>query len=198
MTRIEQALAEALSELSRLGKSAALVGGLAVSVRTEPRFTRDVDFAVVVRDDAEAEELVRALSHKGYQPAALVEQDAVGRLATARLVAPLHGGMPLMIDLLFASSGIEREVVSEAESLEVFAGSHVLVATVHHLLALKILSRDDAHRPQDLADIRALVAIASDEQIAATQIALRAIEQRGFSRGKDLDAELRGVVAMRT
>ena len=33
----------------------ALVGGIAVSTRTEPRFTRDLDFAVAVADDAAAE-----------------------------------------------------------------------------------------------------------------------------------------------
>ena len=40
----------------------ALIGGLAVSARSEPRFTRDADFAVSVGSDAEAEDdaLVRA------------------------------------------------------------------------------------------------------------------------------------------
>jgi hypothetical protein len=32
-----------------------LVGGLAVSVRTEPRFTRDVDLVVAISDDHAAE-----------------------------------------------------------------------------------------------------------------------------------------------
>jgi hypothetical protein len=40
------------------GKRFALVGGLAVSVRAEVRFTRDVDLAVAVSSDAEAESLV--------------------------------------------------------------------------------------------------------------------------------------------
>lgn len=39
----------------------ALVGGLAVSVRTEPRFTRDIDFAMAVADDDEAEAIVYSL-----------------------------------------------------------------------------------------------------------------------------------------
>ena len=38
-----------------------LVGGLAVSARCEPRFTRDIDIAVALADDAQAEKLVRAL-----------------------------------------------------------------------------------------------------------------------------------------
>lgn len=88
-------------------------------------------------------------------------------------------------------------VVSAAESLEVFPAIHVHVAAVHHLLALKILSRDDVRRPQDLADIRALLLVATDEQVEAARIALRAIERRGYSRGKDLEAELETVLALR-
>ena len=130
MTWLWRALAEILRELSRLGRPVAVVGGLAVSARTGPRFTRDVDLAVVVQDDRQAEALVRDLALQGYRPSALVEQDAVGRLATARLVAPIEGGTPLLVDLLFASSGIEREVVSAAESLEIFPGIHVHVAAV--------------------------------------------------------------------
>ena len=65
----------------------ALVGGLAVSIRAEPRFTRDVDVAVSVADDATAEGLVRDLRAQGYRLDATLEQAALGRLATVRLVA---------------------------------------------------------------------------------------------------------------
>jgi hypothetical protein len=72
-------------DLTRSNADFALVGSLAVSVRTEPRFTRDADFAVAVPGDGEAEALIRHLRARGYEVAALVEQEAVGRLATARL-----------------------------------------------------------------------------------------------------------------
>jgi hypothetical protein len=42
----ELALAAIYGELVRLGRRFALVGGLAVSVRAEVRFTRDVDIVV--------------------------------------------------------------------------------------------------------------------------------------------------------
>ncbi|MBL8899776.1 MAG: hypothetical protein JNM84_19250 [Planctomycetes bacterium] len=45
----------------------ALVGGLAVSVRCEPRFTRDLDLAVAVASDLEAEALVREWIRGGYR-----------------------------------------------------------------------------------------------------------------------------------
>jgi len=42
---------------------------LAVSVRTEPRLTRDADLAVLVADDRDAEALVRDLHHAEATPA---------------------------------------------------------------------------------------------------------------------------------
>ena len=63
----------------------ALVGGLAVSVRTEPRFTRDLDLAVAVPGDREAEALVHSLHGADFQTFATVEHEETKRLATARI-----------------------------------------------------------------------------------------------------------------
>jgi hypothetical protein len=54
----ELALAAICRELVRLEHRFALVGGLAVSVRAEVRFTRDVDLVVLVAGDSEAESLI--------------------------------------------------------------------------------------------------------------------------------------------
>jgi hypothetical protein len=85
---LSRALRDVASDLTALGRKFALVGGLAESVRAEIRFTRDVDLAVAVTDDANAEQLVLALKGRSYQVRATVEQDAVGRLATVRLLSP--------------------------------------------------------------------------------------------------------------
>ena len=98
----------------------ALVGGLAVSTRVEPRFTRDADLAVAVGGDAEAEALIHDLRSR-YRVEAVIEQEAVGRLATVRLSTSADPRAPV-VDLLFASSGIEQEVVSEAEPMELLRG----------------------------------------------------------------------------
>lgn len=55
MTRLDEALVRAISVLDALGKSYALVGGIAASVLAAPRSTGDVDIAVAVADDGEAE-----------------------------------------------------------------------------------------------------------------------------------------------
>jgi len=61
VTALETALRQICCDLTEAHASFALVGGLAVSARTEPRFTRDADIAVAVASDAEAEGLTRDL-----------------------------------------------------------------------------------------------------------------------------------------
>ena len=61
------------------------LGGVAVSVRTEPRFTRDLDFAIAVANDDEAARYVFDLRQCGYVLHTALEQTARGRLSTVRL-----------------------------------------------------------------------------------------------------------------
>lgn len=83
--------------------------GFAAAARAEPRFTRDIDVAVLVDDDADSEGLVRSLLTDQYRLLASIEQDQTGRLATVRLDCPVGDG-DVVVDLLFASSGIEPEI----------------------------------------------------------------------------------------
>lgn len=197
LTRIEATLARAAADLDALGRRWALVGGFAVSARTEPRFTRDADLAVRVTDDRDAEALVRSLQGRGYRVLSAVEQEATGRLATVRLAPQWETGGGVVVDLLFASSGIEREVVAAAEVLQVLPELRAPVAQVGHLLALKILSRDDRTRPQDRVDITALLATADAPSLAMARDALLLIQERGFHRGRDLLADLDALLAGR-
>lgn len=193
MTTLEAALRRIHADLTTARVSFALVGGLAVSARTEPRFTRDADFAVALANDAEAEALVDTLRASNYGIAAIVEQEAVGRLATVRLTRSDERQAPV-IDLLFASSGVEREVVAEAESLELLPDLTLGVARTGHLIALKILSRDDVGRPQDAGDLRALLRVASADELERAHRAIALIVARGFHRSRDLVGELQRLV----
>lgn len=186
MRKVEAALRRIAQDLAGLGRGFALVGGFAVSVRTEPRTTRDVDLAVVVRDDEDAEQVTFALTAKGYKLVTAIEQAAVGRLATVRLEAPSG----TVVDLLFASSGIEAEVVRDAEQIAVIRGLTLPVPTLGHLIALKVLSRDDRSRPQDRVDLAALLGASTEVDLEAARVALALVEARGFARGKRLLAEL--------
>jgi hypothetical protein len=183
---LEAALRRVVRDLDGLSVPWALVGGLAVSARAEPRTTRDVDAAVGVRSDAEAESVVYSLQARGYVTRAVLEHQSTGRLATVRF-EPADGRSPaVLIDVLFASSGIEPEVAAGAERLAVLRGLEVPVASVGHLIALKVLARDDRHRPQDVDDLRALLAESSTDDRRQAREALALITARGFHRSRDL------------
>lgn len=148
-----------------------------------------------VDDDAAAEALVRSLQSDGYRVMTLVEQEATDRIATVRLAdsGPADGGV--VLDLLFASSGVEAEVVAAAEEMELFEGLRVPIATVSSLIALKVLARDDLQRPQDQVDLIALLKVASDADTADARRLLDLMRERGFDRGLDLAARLENLMA---
>ncbi len=185
---LEATLRHIGADLAGLGVGQALVGGLAVSVRTEPRFTRDVDLALAVEDDSYAEAVIRSLLERGYHTVAAVEHEATGRLATVRLTSPVGEGA--VVDLLLASSGIEHEIVAEAEQIEVLPGLTAPVATTGHLITLKLLARDDLARPQDLGDLWALLSAARQEDLESAWASLELVTTRGYHRGRDLSAAL--------
>lgn len=188
MTSVEITLHRITADLSQVGCAFTLVGGLAVSARTEPRFTRDVDLAIAVTSDLEAEALVHRLRGAGYRIGATLEQEAVGRLATVSLEAS-RAPHATVVDLLFASSGIEPEIVTEAEMLNFLPDLKVRVATTGHLIALKVLSRNDMTRPWDLADLRALLRAASGHDLERARQAISLIVARGYHRDRDLETE---------
>lgn len=187
---LEKVVRHARQELETLGHGWALVGGLAVSVRTEPRFTRDVDLAIAVARDAEAEAIVRHFQSLGYRVLDVLEQEETDRLATVRLRPPMVEAHGVILDFLFASSGIEPEIVQSASPLEVFPDLELPVAGLAELLATKVLARDDERRPQDAIDIRSLLDEATPADVTAAREALALITERGFHRNRDLGAEL--------
>lgn len=189
---VERALVRIAQELRDATQPCALVGGLAVSARAEPRTTRDVDIAVSTINDEAAEQLIWHLQGRGYVVRTLLEQERTGRIATVRLVRDSEPSV--LVDLLFASSGIEPEIVSAAEELELLEELKLPVASRAHLIALKVLARDDRHRPQDWDDLRSLLAEATEGDVRAASEALALIEQRGFNRGRDLHSDFRRAI----
>ena len=171
--------------LHHQGRRFALVGGLAVSLRAEIRFTRDIDLAISVEDDADAEQLVFAIARSGYQVVATVEHKTQNRLATARL----RSQEGFAIDLLFASTGIEAEIVSRAIVVAMPTMGSVPVARSEELLAMKILSMDRL-RLQDRIDAQNLLRFNPELDLTVVRDNLRLIIERGFHRDRDLIALL--------
>lgn len=177
--------AYALGLVERHGRSGCLIGGLAVSVRTDPRFTRDIDLAVSVVDGTSAEDLARNLVADGLTLDTIVEQEAVGRLAMVRL----SDKQGTSIDMLVASSGIEAEIVKDSEMIEVLPELTLPVARVGHLIALKLLSVSPG-RETDHSDLRALASVADEVEWKRAKRAVVMITDRGYARGRDLVADL--------
>jgi hypothetical protein len=188
----EQLLKLAIARLRPTGVRWALIGGIAVSARAVPRFTQDVDLVVSVSGDSEAEGLIARLLRAGLRVSTLIEQEATGRLATIRL--SLERDDDAIIDLLFASSGIEAEIVAAATPVELVPGLTVPVAQIGHLIALKVLSQSD-RRLQDTLDVQALMVEATQADLDLASAALDLIAERGYHRGKDLQAEYQSLLA---
>jgi hypothetical protein len=190
MQSVDAVLRQAAADLDAIGARWAVIGGLAVAFRAEPRFTKDVDVAVAVVDDSEAEDIVNRLQIRGYALASLVEQDYVNRLATARLIRPQPGTSSAFIDLLFANSGIEDEIVGRADLLEVLPDVFMPVASIGHLIALKVL----AGRHQDLTDLGYLISAATEADLSEARASVARIQELGFNRGQDLPEDLTAII----
>lgn len=162
-----------------------MVGGFAVSARSRPRFTGDIDIAVALDEPDQAESVGLALRQRGYEVVTIVEQESAGQRATIRMVPPVADGAEVLVDLLFASSGVESEVVAGATETVIAGDLSVPVAIAPDLLALKVLSVSD-ERPIDVADIQALLAVCGPAELDRTRALLALIEERGYERGRKL------------
>jgi len=183
-------------ELHSIRAGWALVGALAVSVHTEPRTTRDIDVAIALKGEESQEDLVDQLVNRGFRNPTILMHVVPTHKLGIRLQVPAQVGTSVALVLLFTSSGIEPEIVASASSLEILPSLFVPVACVGHLLAMKILSQNDAERIRDQADLQSLMAVASEEDFRVARAALSLIEDRGFSRGVELQGALSKAVDM--
>jgi hypothetical protein len=135
MISAEQLLVIANKHLGELKLKWSLIGGMAVSARSEPRFTRDLDVVVAVDSDTKAEDIIAKMRGRGLTVLAVLEQSAQDHMATVRL-SPTSD-QSAIIDLLFASSGIESEIVRAAEDFEITPGFNVPLARIGHLTGEK-------------------------------------------------------------
>lgn len=188
MTQLIDIIVDFNSRLKLLGVKFCLVGGMAITARSYERTTKDVDFAVSVISEVEAEECVRALATNGFEVNTILENKTHNVLSTVRL--KYINGPEFFIDLLFSACGIEKEIVSQSSELELLPKVFVPVASVASLIVMKLVSFDVEKRPVDIADLHALLKVASDEDIRKVRELATLIVKRNFHRGRDLIAEL--------
>jgi hypothetical protein len=186
---VDDPLVDALNASQRaladVDRAWCVVGGVAMAAWTPARFTKDLDLAVAVADDRDAEGTLMALLRSGWRLDIVLEQARTGRLATARLFDP-EG---TRVDLLFAACGIEADVVRDAVSLAPIPGLTVPVARPGHLVAMKLLSVNE-RRFTDAQDLIALLADLDEPELARARRGIAGMDRAGTTRGRDLTADL--------
>lgn len=86
--------------------------------------------------------------------------------------------------------GLQDFMGSRRRLCSVLPGLIVPVAQIGHLLALKLLARDDESRPQEAIDLRSLMEVAAADDCAIARTAVNLIIERGFHRDRDLQRDL--------
>lgn len=177
---LRKTLIDAVSFLNDQSLPYALIGGLAVSLRGQPRATADVDI-VIATDIERAVALAGSLHQSSFRPLF----DDISEIVTSSYLLPLrHRLTNVKVDLAIGISGFEREAVSRAESIPL-AGIMVRVARAEELLIMKIF----AGRPQDEQDLLGLV-IAQGERLDWDNC-LQMARELGEAVGQDLTSRVR-------
>ena len=139
-------LIDLLTEFASSGVEYLIVGGWAVGIHSEPRYTKDLDILI----GGSAENLARvvaALQHYGAPPA-LTEQ--VRTMNAGEFV--FFGVPPARVDLLREIPGVDFAQAWTRRKTMPWQGVDVHVLGLDDLLDAKRA----AGRPKDLADVRLL------------------------------------------
>jgi hypothetical protein len=176
---IGRALRALAGWLDAAGAPYALIGGVAVGLQSEPRFTQDVD-AVVWIDDARWGGLLEAALAYGIRPRL---DDPIAFARQVRVLLLSHEGV-VPIDLSCGALPFEQDLVEQAATIDVGSAS-IRVARPVHLLVTKAI----ANRPRDRADIAALLEAHPDVDVAAARRVIaefaQALEQPELLDGFD-------------
>lgn len=147
-TQVLRALKETAEFLASQEIDFAIIGGIAVAVRGEPRATLDVD-AVLKCDVERALALLQTLHSAPVAPFF----DGVEEIVRTGLLLPLeHKDTGIRIDLSIGMSGFDQQVVANASSWSI-DGQNIPVASAEYLVVMKQL----AARPRDLDDIEGIL-----------------------------------------
>lgn len=143
------------SDLHQSGINWCLVGGLGTSVYIEPRTTKDIDVVVSVSGEVQADELKDFLLSRGYVSPQLLMHSSPTRRMGWRVFIPSAKEASIPLDILVTACGIESEIVASAFTIEILPGLSLPVASLGHLVAMKVLSQNSFNRLQNKGATRA-------------------------------------------
>jgi len=142
----------ALTALQRLlahfDNQGTIIGGIAVSLLAEPRFTADADAVILVSTD-DLPRLIRLARQEGLVPRV---DDAEQFARRSRVLLLRHTESEIDVDLSlgvlpFEVEMVERSKLHQADSLQ------IRLPTPEDLIIMKAV----AHRPKDAIDIEAII-----------------------------------------
>lgn len=144
----ETALGALLAWLESEAIPGLIIGGVAASLLSRPRFTRDVD-ALILLDETLYEKFLNSGAHFGFVPRV---NNPLAFARRSRVFLVTHE--PTGVDVDIALAGLPFEVESiEQRRWNKLGKLSLPLPTPENLIIMKAV----AHRPQDMADIKALV-----------------------------------------
>jgi hypothetical protein len=141
--RFNPDFSDLFAELNNAGARYLLVGGYAIAVHAEPRFTKDLDVWVEATPE-NATRVYEALTKFGAPLQMFTQAD----LERSEMVIQI-GIPPNRIDLVTSIDGVTFDEAWPARARTAYGSHHVWVIGVEHLIKNKRASG----RPQDLADV---------------------------------------------
>jgi len=161
-----------LQELSAFmeahGIGYAVIGGLAVQIWGEPRFTLDIDVTVIVNMPQEEQFIRTVLSHFAPRVSNPLE------FALEHRVVLIRSASGCNIDLTLGLPGYEEGMIERAHLIDLESGASVRICTPEDLVVLKAV----AGRAKDWQDIEGIVIRQSDQlEYAVIEAMLKDFEE---------------------
>ncbi|MBI2377747.1 MAG: nucleotidyl transferase AbiEii/AbiGii toxin family protein [Deltaproteobacteria bacterium] len=112
---LDLALERVAALLAEWPSAAAIIGGIAIVARVRPRFTEDIDVAIIV-PDGDAPKLLELLRRHGFD----FDDDETRSFMEGGLVrawAPPNRALGVGLDLLFANDAFFQALIARATPL---------------------------------------------------------------------------------
>lgn len=142
----EQAVRKVIGFLEKEKIPYFILGGLAVGVMGEPRFTRDIDLDIFLGDD-EVGVLLKRLKAASFEFDAKEAMVTASQFGTFRIFY-----QSVQIDMIIASTDLEKEALGRKKRI-LFFKQKASFPSAEDLILLKLIPG----RPKDLLDAESIV-----------------------------------------
>ena len=187
MQTFESILAKVSRALEQGGIPYMVIGGQAVLIHGEPRFTRDIDITLGIDTD-KAESVLRIARQLSLTPRKDATKDFVNRNS---LLSVEDLETRIVVDFIFSFLPYERQAIQRAVPVDI-GTTPVRFATAEDTIIHKLF----AGRPRDIEDVKGIV---NNQKSLDTSYLKRWLKDFSSVTGRDLvqeydkiEAEVRG------